>query len=615
MTTEEKTVAVDGLLLRTSKRAGTADETSRPKDSRWLGALAIGFLLQVGWRLWLSWPLIGPVAHPDEDGYLLAARVVGGGAPATLPGWSIMRPIGYPLFLAPIHWFVTDPIQVYRGVHVVNATLMGLIFPLIYVLARRLFDLARWPALGIAFVLATLPSAVFFSQFALTDALLPALVLTQLVAVYGMVARSGAVAAAYGALAGAVAGYAANTHVRGLVMLVVLGIVVLIGLLRRWLRWPTAVATGVAAAVVGLAGTAGNAWLQHRMFPDGPFAVNERIFDRLTSFDGALGVIIDAGGQIWHLCSSTWGLGAFGLVGAALALVRREWPRPTRIVLGTALGITIGIALATATGIPYETEKRINNHIYGRYVAIFAAFWVLVAVVSLLRSDRRRAKQLLLGSAALVAATLGAVVVYWHDEMRNGSYVNFDSPELSFLALNFRSLPYYWVNVTVLGLLVFWTILLTRWRTGAQRRTHWWEGRNGTLFPIWLTMVGLALVNVVAMVAITDKISRNWEIRDYYASIPLLQRDAGVHPGDSIVQATSVSWYLVLRHQEEVYWERLPTFDPTVGAPPGRPKWVIASTGTHKQTDWPGTKYGYTEILQFRDSTSGICVVWRRVDG
>ena len=134
----------------------------------WRALLVGGYLLQVGWRLYLSWPITGPIAHADEDGYLLGARVLAGGAGATLPSWSIMRPIGYPLVLTPAYWLAEQPVHVYQIVHVINALLMAATFPLIYLFARRLFELSRTWSAGLAFVLATLPSMVFFGQFVRT---------------------------------------------------------------------------------------------------------------------------------------------------------------------------------------------------------------------------------------------------------------------------------------------------------------------------------------------------------------------------------------------------------------------------------------------------------------
>lgn len=611
MTTEGHTLAVDELVVRTEALERSAEGRERSRPGRWFATLTVGFLLQIAWRLYLYLPLMGPTAHADEDGYLFAARVVGGGPQAQLPPWSIMRPIGYPLLLSPIHWFVQQPYAVYAGVHIVNAIIGAAIFPLVYVLARRMFDVARWPAAGIAFVLATLPSAVFFGEFALTDAFLPTLVLVMLLAVHAMVAASGRRAVWAGGFAGAIVGYAANTHVRGLVMMVVLGGMVVLAVTRKWVSWATALAAGIGAGVLYVAGKFANNWLEARMFADGSFGVDDRIFDRLTSVNGVIGVIVDAGGQIWHLGTSTWGLGAIGMVAAGFALWRKEGPRATRIVLGVALAVTVGIALATATGIPYETEKRVNNHVYGRYVAIFAAFWVLVGVVALLRATTQRATRLAAAASVLVVGTIAVSVIYWGDRMRKGIYVNFDSPELSFLTLSWLHLQYYRVTALVVVLIAGFCFVLPQWPRVARIGAGLWKNRGGVSLVATAVLAAVMLYNLAATVTITHRISAVWEVIDYHSGAVELSQ-VGVQPGDRVVHAaSSLSWMRDLKDQHQVYWETVQSFDPTKGAPPGNPEWVVASTGTGKPTDWYGWDFGYEEVARFYDAYAGTGVVWR----
>ncbi len=605
MATEGQTLAVDELV-GTGVDQASREFTSAPSRFRrlpWFALFTVGFAAQVAWRLYLSWPQTGPIAHPDEDGYLLAARVVGGGANAMLPGTSIMRAIGYPLLLSPIHWFVDQPADVYKGVHIINALVMALIFPLIYLLARRLFDVTRWPAIAIAFVVATLPSAVFFAEFALTDAVLPTVVLSMLLTLHGMFTPTRR-AAVYGVLTGVIAGYAATTHVRGLVMLVVVAALMPVALLARWLPWRVAAAALASMSITYLAGRYANRWLESRMFADGSFDVEGRVFDRLTSLDGILRLTLDAAGQIWHLCTSTWGLAGLGLAAAVFTLIRREGPRSTRIVMAVAVVVTLGIAAATATGIPYETEQRVNNHVYGRYVAILATFWVLVAVVTMVRATLRRGVRLAVVTAAFVGVTILAVALYWGDWMRRGSYVNFDSPELSFLMNDWSRLRYFRVSAVVGGLILLFALGLPRWRRRPTRRPM-------TVLAS-ITLVAVMLVNLAAMVRITHHISQVWLNRDYHSGTPDVVRDAGIRPGDTVMQANTVSWMADLRHQTEIYWQPLRSFDPTKGAPADRPQWVLASTGTGKRTDWYGWDYGYHEVLRFKDGYAGECVVWQR---
>jgi hypothetical protein len=566
------------------------NENDEPRPRWWIPMLLGGFLLQAGWRVYLSWPILGPVAHGDEDGYLLGARILAGGPGATLPSWSIMRPIGYPLVLTPAYWLAEEPVRVYQIVHVINGLLMALTFPLIYLFARRLFDLGRGWAAGIAFVLATLPSMVFFSQFALTDALLPALVMALLLAVYGMFAGRRPVWLAVAA--GAISAYAANTHVRGQVMLVVVALVIALGVWRRWLSWRAAIAFYATAVVVFAAGWLANTWLEDRLFDTVAFSANGRVLDRLTSIKGIVRVVCDGSGQIWHLCTSTYGLAALGLAAAVWALYRREGSRPVRIVLGTALAIMVGIALATAAGTP--NENRINNHVYGRYVAMFAAFWALVGIVALVRSGWRRAAWLVAGGSAITVLSLGAVLAYAGRRLSRETFVNFDAPELSFLSGDWGSMHIYRMTAYAIGFMV---LFAAAFAAPARRAV--------TAAVLVATMV----LNLVAMVAITDHIGRAWSNEQYPASLPQLVRDLGVRPGDTVAEASTLGWWINLRHQREVYWSAVPRFNPA-GPPPASTTYAVALIG--KPGDWDGTRYGYVLVRRVDEGSQGIWAVWRK---
>ncbi len=559
-----------------------------PAGRGWVAVLVVGYLAQVGWRVFLSWPIVGPIAHVDEDGYLLGARVLAGGPHVTLPAWSIMRPIGYPLVLTPAYLLAQQPAHVYQIVHVINALLMATVFPLGYVLARKLFHLGRGWAAGVAFVAAALPSMVFFSQFALTEALLPELMLALLLLVYGVFASRQPVLCAVAA--GALAGYAANTHVRGLVMLVVVTAVVGLGGWQRWLHRRVVLGYAASVAAVFGAGFLANHWLEGQLFPTGAYSANGRVFDRLTTIKGLGRVACDGAGQIWHLCTSTYGLAALGLAAAVAALIRREYTRPTRIVLGAALAMTVGVALATAAGTP--NEGRVNNHVYGRYVAIFAGFWAIVGIAALLRSGWRRASWLVAGGIAITGLSLAAVLVYAGRRMAGETYVDFDAPELSFLSGDYDSLHIYRMTWFAIGFMVLFGVTLT----GGRRRA------------IYALAATLAL-NLAAMVVITERISRAWVDNQYNSAIPQLVRNAGVRPGDSVSESSTVGWWVNVRHQHEVYWAAVPRFD-SQGPPAGAPDFVVSGIG--KPTDWDGTRYGYRLVLTYNEGANGIWAVWRR---
>jgi hypothetical protein len=579
-----------------SQPVGVLALNRRSRRLRW--ALLIGFGLQVAWRLHLSLPQTGPVVHPDEDGYLLVARVLAGGPQATLPSWSMMRPMGYPLLLAPIYWFVRQPVHVFIGVHIVNALVSAANFPLLYLLGRRLFGTSRvWTAV-LAFVLGCLPALVFYSNYALTEVLLPVLLELLLLAVHAMLTGRRPVLAAV--VAGLVAAYAANTHVRGLVLLALLGGLLAIARWRGWLNWPVTLAAAASALGVYVVGAVVNAWLVARLFQGaGAFNVDSRMFQRLTTFSGLFRVFGDGLGQIWYLGASTYGLAALGLAATLAILVRREEPLETRIVLGFAFLATIGVALATAAGIP--DEGRINNHFYGRYVSVFAGVWALVAITVLARSTWRRSAALVAGAVLIEVGSLGVTWLYAHQQFPREAYYAFDAAELAFLNNDNHDRLHLLAStgLSIAGMLVA-VLIFARGSIGGAARG--WNLLDYRQRLVAVGMVGLLGLNLVAARWITNSITENTQRAQYRPGPVELVRDAHVPPGSSIEEATNVAWDVNQRHQLEVYWEQLDSFDPA-GAPPGRPTYVVALAS------WPGDRYGYKVD---RVEPQEAWVLWRR---
>ncbi|GAA0243432.1 hypothetical protein GCM10009527_045150 [Actinomadura nitritigenes] len=150
--------------------------TRRRRAVPWL--LAAGFAAQVCVRLWFARARTGPVANPDETGYLLAARLLSGGHGGDMSGSTFYQG-GYPALLVPAYWFSHDPVTVYTIALAINAVVGAALFPLGYVAARR-FGLSRRTALPLAWGAALLPATTFFGEFVLADAVLPTIVLAWL---------------------------------------------------------------------------------------------------------------------------------------------------------------------------------------------------------------------------------------------------------------------------------------------------------------------------------------------------------------------------------------------------------------------------------------------------
>jgi hypothetical protein len=199
---------------------------------RWALLVAAGWLVEFGLRVWFSRGQSVPLANPDESAYLIAGRVLAGG-PATDFSYSTLYQAGYPLLIAPVYWFTSNAVTVYHAVLVINAAISALLMPLAYVTGRRL-GLVRPAAYAVAAVAALLPAGLFYSEFAMTDAIYPVLVLAWLLTVHTwLTARSarGQYAAAAGSAL--LAGYAYAVHSRGAV--IVLSYVA-VGVLIAWRR-------------------------------------------------------------------------------------------------------------------------------------------------------------------------------------------------------------------------------------------------------------------------------------------------------------------------------------------------------------------------------------------
>ena len=233
-----------------------AGDTGLPRPSRhrlwWALWLTLGYLAQVGLRLYLSRLQTVPLASPDESAYLITARVLAhAGAPADFSFGTLYQG-GYPLLLVPVYWFTANSVTVYHAALVINAAVNALLMPLAYVAFRRLHA-RRWVAYGGAAATALVPEAVLYTQYALADAIFPVLVLAWLLCVHSWLTartwRSSLPAAAGSAL---LAGYAYAVHPRGLVIVIGFALVAVAATVFRMTRaWSLAVAGLVLDGRVG----------------------------------------------------------------------------------------------------------------------------------------------------------------------------------------------------------------------------------------------------------------------------------------------------------------------------------------------------------------------------
>ncbi|GAA0945429.1 hypothetical protein [Nonomuraea longicatena] len=429
---------MDGTALLT-RPTPTAPAPRRFRALPWL--LVVGWGVQLLVRLWITRYSTGPVANPDETGYLLAARLFAGGVGGDMSSHTFYRG-GYPLFLVPVFWFTDDSVTAYRAISAIGSAVSAAAFPLAYALLRRL-GLALRPALVLGFAAGLSPAVVVFAGLALVDAVLPTLVLAWLLALYDLVDRG---TAAPAVACGLLSGLALSIHLRGTIVFVTFVLAVTALLILRRLPRPAALwALGSAALAAGL-GLALNAHLAATLYSGGTRDLSGQAMQRMTSLDGQARALAGAAGQIWYLGVGTWGLAALGLVAALALLVRTLLARtllirargsavPGRLALlvvaAALLIVTLGIAYTSAAALP--DEHRVGNYVYGRYLAAVAVPWTVAGIAVLARAARR-AVLAATGAAAALTVAMGALAA-WHagDRLTRYTFIAFDFPEVIFL--------------------------------------------------------------------------------------------------------------------------------------------------------------------------------------
>ena len=578
---------------------------------RWALLVAVGWLVEFGLRVWFSRGQSVPLANPDESAYLIAGRVLAGG-PATDFSYSTLYQAGYPLLIAPVYWFTSNATTVYHAVLVINAAISALLMPLAYVMGRRL-GLVRPAAYAVAAVAALLPAGLFYSEYALTDAIYPVLVLAWLLTVHSwLTARSawGQYAAAAGSAL--LAGYAYAVHSRGTV--IVLSYVV-VGVLVAWRR--LAPRRTAAAAALVLAGSVGVGWLLDRylsstMYPEGTRNLSAQMASTLHSVHGAINVFEMAAGQMWRLVLDSWGLAGIGLFAALTVIARPRFRADLRIMAVLSVAVTVITAVTAPAALPSDQSQTWAS---GRYLdGLIATFFVVGAVV-LLRARPRFI--LICAGCTAVLTVLAAVIVsvYAGSSLPTYSFpTGFNFGEPAVLTQNWNSASVWLATAVALGLLAVWVALAL----AARRWSAVIRGVRVSRALRGLVVAGLAVVSLVAVTQMTSHVSQAATPAQAQSTTGFVAA-SGLKPGDQIavaftvginVPATDVAYFLWAPQAFEVSWTELEFFNPAqappagvnvveTGWPPGQP----ASAG------WPNHPAGWRIVAS---GQAGGWVTWRK---
>ncbi|MEV5704181.1 hypothetical protein [Actinoallomurus sp. NPDC052274] len=552
----------------------------------WPIAVCGGWLAQVAVRIILAAFHDSPILIPDEWGYLLAARLLAGGASSDLSGRTFYQ-AGYPLLISPAYWFSADPVTLYRIVLVINALIGATLLAPAHVALRRL-GLPRGRAYLLAMVTASLPSVVYYGQYAMSDAVLPLAMLTWLLCVHSWIARRGP---GWGMAASALAAYCYSAHTRGLIVVIAHAGLLAVMFARR--RLPgrdvgVAAATLVAGAAVGWAL---NSWVRAEIYPGGAMPLGSLLVERLTTSSGLGWTFALAAGKIWYLVASTWGLAGIGLVAAALAALRQSTPLPTRATAALTLVTAAGIALATSAATP--DEGTVANLAYGRYLGCLAPALFLAGAAFVVRATRIGVAKAALATAGLTLASALMVLLHAGGRLTHAFYLSLDFPEMSALTWSWDRLRFWWVTVVVLLSLL--SLILVKGR------------KVGRALVALVVAADLAVVAVVV-----GRDTRYWANTLHHATN---LAGAALRPDDRVgIDYRDMSWrvWISQAFQVQSHLRSIDRFNPRT-LPQGLTL-VIVPWDPHQppRSSWPAAPPDFAPILD-QEADSGNWVAWRRL--
>ncbi|MFI6153388.1 hypothetical protein ACIBCA_11905 [Kitasatospora sp. NPDC051170] len=523
------------------RRAAARFDELRTRRWFWPAALIVGYALEVLFRLALVKGLSFPTVHPDEDSYLVLSRVLAGRSVTEIPVGEVI-PAGYPLLISPALRLTSDPVLAYQLILGLNALMNALVFPLAYVALRRL-GVRRLLAYVFGGVTALLPPVVFYSQYAMSDVVLPVLALAWLVCMHGWLSEGTLKARCwYAAGMGAAAGYAMATHDRGTVMVAVTAVVLLGVLVLRWAPWRASV-VGLVVLGAGAVFAKALAWWLRRTFSVGKSKVSDHLVEGLTNGDILQRTLTRTAGQIWYFIVSTWGVAGLAIVVCAFAVFSGRFRRQDRVVGGVMVALLVGTAFAAAATLP--DDGRIDDWVYARYVSYLVPVLFLTGAALLARLGRKRIVYAALAAAGLTLALAQSVIMSAGSKLHSQVFVLWGMPDAAFLAGDWSKLNMLRSTFAAFVILAGVVLMLV---TGGRK-------------VLWALGVSLALFACFSTFTISSQITHPYA-NDRKAGATGFTKAAGIRPGDNVVFAWDVDWNIRSTQAYEVMPGRMWSRDP-----------------------------------------------------
>ncbi|MBV6696432.1 hypothetical protein [Kitasatospora aureofaciens] len=587
-----------------SERSARVSATATPPSATWIRlralttrrwfwpvALLVGYVGQTLFRLSLSINNYYPSVHADEDSYLVIARVLAG-RPTTEMPVGVVIPGGYPLLLSPALRIADNPATAYHLIMGINAVLNALVFPLVFVAARRL-GLARPHAYLTATAAALAPPVVFYSQFVMSDTVLPVLLLAWLITMHGWLSPGSLRRRSlYAVGMGVAAGYTMATHDRGGVVVALTGLVLVVVLAFGWAPRLASLAGigGLGVTYLGAKLLAGFIENQFKDVP--PSTVGNKVFENLGDSKYIGTIIARTFGQLWYFMTSTYGFGAVAFVLCVVVVFRRAFTVADRVVAFCMAAMLFGVALAAAAGL--ADTNRTDNWVYARYCAVLVPLFLVVGLVALFRAGVGQLLKLALAGALVIGVIQLSVGAYAGSELRQW-VLPWTVPDAQFLASTWDGV--HMSRTTAGALAVLGACLLLR-AAGGRR--------------VVAAVVGcLTVFTAYATVVITDNVAEPHTKTRKYEAVGLA-KEAGLTKGDNLIMDWDLDWGTRMALSFEVYWGRVWTNNVKGGNAPQEQANTVLLTlpkDASPESSWPKPPAGWHVAKYSKDRG---WVLWRK---
>ncbi|MFJ9770117.1 hypothetical protein ACIRVF_02620 [Kitasatospora sp. NPDC101157] len=559
----------------------------------WPVALLLGYLGQTAFRLVLSIHNYYPSVHADEDGYLAIARVLAG-RPTTEMPTGVIIPGGYSLLISPALRIADNPNTAYHLIMGINAVLNALVFPLAFVAARRL-GLSRPQAYLAGTAVALVPPVIFYSQFVMTDTVLPVLLLIWLIGMHGWLSPGSARRRSLHAVAMSLAaGYSMATHDRGGVVVALTALALVVVLAIGWAPRLASLA-GIGALGVAFLGAKLLDRFVTSQFKDVPGAgVGNKVFENLEDRKYTGTIIVRTLGELWYFFTSSYGLGAVAFVLCVVAVFRRRSSAAERVVAFCMVAMLCGTALASAAGL--ADNERIDNWVYARYCAVLVPVFLVVGLAPLFRAGTRSLLRLALAGVVVIGIT-GLSVTEYAGSKLNAWVIPWTVPDAQFLSSTYDGLH---MGRTTFGALAVLAACLLLRVAGGRR-------------VVAAVVACLAVFAAYATVTVTNNIADSHSKFRKYEAVGLA-KEAGLGKGDNVILDWDLDWGVRMSLAFEVYWGRVWTSNVKYGnTPPEKANAMLLTVSKDKgatpQSSWPKPLPGW-HVAKY-DMDRGW-VLWRK---